>query len=64
MTVNGTETELAEGTTVLAYLESQGLPQDVVVVELNGDILPGESFGKAALAQGDTVEILRFVGGG
>ena len=64
VTVNGTDVELADGTTISAYLEQRELPSDVVVVELNGDIVPGGSFDRTLFAQGDCVEILRFVGGG
>lgn len=64
ITINGTATELPSGTTVLSLLESKGLDPATVVAELNQSIVPGEQFASTALADGDTLEIVRFVGGG
>ena len=36
----------------------------VVVAEVNGSIVTRERFGSKPLAAGDTVELVRFVGGG
>ncbi|QJB54917.1 sulfur carrier protein ThiS [Pseudodesulfovibrio sp. zrk46] len=64
ITVNGKETEVAEGLSVLGLLESKGIAPDTVVVELNRDIVTGENFGTTMINDGDHLEVLRFVGGG
>lgn len=63
-TLNGKETKLDEGLTVLALLESKGLVPDTVVVELNKEIIPADTFSTTTLNDGDHLEVLRFVGGG
>lgn len=62
--VNGKEMDVASGTTVAELLAEKGIKPETVVVERNGDILPGAEFASATLADGDHLEVLRFVGGG
>jgi thiamine biosynthesis protein ThiS len=62
--VNGSEWPLAEGVTVARLLSAMGLQPGMTVVELNGRVLRRSEFGACGLADGDRVEIVRFVGGG
>lgn len=62
--LNGKETEIDDGMTVAAFLESREITAESVVVELNREIVPSESFDNTALNDGDHLEVLRFVGGG
>lgn len=64
ITVNGAEKRVAEATTVLQLLESMGLDAKKVVVERCGTILEREEYGRVTLCDGDTLEVVRFVGGG
>ena len=61
--INGKE-ENAAGLSVTDYLRQAGFSPDVVVVERNLEIIPREARERTILADGDSVEILRFVGGG
>ena len=63
VTINGKQEEAA-GMTILAYLQQEGYVPERVVVERNLDIIPRESLDNTFLKDGDSVEILRFVGGG
>ena len=63
VTINGKQEEAA-GMTILAYLEEAGYSPDRVVVEKNLEIIPREALGAILLEDGDSVEVLRFVGGG
>ncbi len=63
VTINGKQ-EKAAGMSVLAYLQSAGYSPDKVVVERNLEIIPRDQLGVVVFEEGDTVEILRFVGGG
>ena len=62
--VNGEMLEIAEGTTVAAFLKEHGYPDKMIAVECNGAIVPRSTWEEAILKDGDTVEVVRFVGGG
>ncbi len=62
--VNGTASDVAEDSTLLAYIRSLGLDENTVVAELNGDIIGKQAFGETRLRRHDRLELLHFVGGG
>ncbi|MGL1863894.1 MAG: sulfur carrier protein ThiS [Pseudodesulfovibrio sp.] len=62
--INGKETEIVDGLSVLGLLESRQLTPETVVIELNKDIVSSDVFGSTLLNDGDHLEVLRFVGGG
>jgi len=62
--LNGGETTLPDGATVVALLESNRLQPARVAVELNGRVLPRTEYHRVVLAEGDVVEVVQFVGGG
>ena len=64
LTVNGEQHEAAGGATVSSLLEALGLQADATVVEHNGVIVERAAYGSTSLADGDTLELVRFVGGG
>lgn len=61
--ING-KRESGEFSTILALLEARGHAPQAVVVELNGEILPRTAYAERSLADGDSLEIVQFVGGG
>jgi sulfur carrier protein len=62
--VNGEKRELADGASVVALLEALGLGATLVAVERNGAIVPRAQHAATALADGDKLEVVHFVGGG
>jgi thiazole synthase len=64
VTVNGELRTTAPGTTVAALLTAMGIDPARVAVERNQDVVPRRTWSEAALADGDRVEIVAFVGGG
>ena len=64
VTINGKPTEAATGSTIQNLLDQLRLDCQQVVVERNRDIVPRQRFGEQFLADGDTLEIVHFVGGG
>lgn len=61
--INGNDIEIA-GKTVSEYLTSESYKMERIVVELNGSIVPKTEYEKTVLKDGDTVEVVSFVGGG
>lgn len=62
--LNGKERDLERGHTVRSLLESLDLHPGMVVVELNRDILERDSYADVDVTEGDTLELVHFVGGG
>lgn len=61
--INGNDIA-ADGKTVAEYLESENYRMERIVVEINGNIIPKNSYTETLLKDGDTVEVVSFVGGG
>lgn len=62
--VNGKRIGLEQPTPLLRYLEQLGVNPRAVAVEHNGEIVPRAAYKAVTLQEGDTVEIVRMVGGG
>lgn len=61
--VNGKELDLA-GKTVEEYLEGTDYDRKRIAVERNGEIVPRAQYGVTVLSEGDSLEVVSFVGGG
>ena len=65
LTLNGEEADVRDSITVIDLLTEQDVKfPEMVSVELNGQILKRPEFGSTALADGDKLEFLYFMGGG
>ena len=64
LTVNGTAMDFSVPLQVAELLAKLGLDAARVAVELNQEILPRDRFTDTALSEGDSLEIVQFVGGG
>lgn len=64
VTINGRKLELPGPMRLTDYLESKGLTNRPIAVAVNGNVLRREEFASATLTDGDTLEIVRPVGGG
>ncbi|HMD67801.1 MAG TPA: sulfur carrier protein ThiS, partial [Chitinivibrionales bacterium] len=64
VTVNGNNETIDTGMSLERLLASRAINPQAVVVEVNFDIVPRGRLASVTLKEGDTVEILRFVGGG
>ena len=62
--LNGKEREIGGGHTVRSLLRELELEPAMVVVELNRDILERDSYEDVPVRDGDTIELVHFVGGG
>ena len=61
--INGEELNIA-GKTVAEYLATTIYDSKRIAVECNGDIVPKAQYGETVLKDGDSVEVVSFVGGG
>ena len=64
VTINGEKRALPAAQTIEGLLESLGVDVRKVAVELNLEIVPRSAYGDTAVAEGDRLEIVHFIGGG
>ena len=64
VTVNGEPRSIATGSSIVAMLESLGLDPRKIAVEHNGEVVPRSTLGGVEVKDGDSFEIVHFVGGG
>ena len=65
LTVNGDRRDVPRGSTLAGLLRSLALDPRMIVVEHNRVILRDhDAFGDVPLRDGDTLELVHFVGGG
>jgi thiamine biosynthesis protein ThiS len=64
ITVNGESRQVPGPASVADLLRHLGLDPRTIVVELNREIVRRPRLSETTLADGDTVELVHFVGGG
>ena len=64
LTVNGEERAFADIAHVADLVAALGLDGRKVAVERNLEIVPRSTYSRVALADGDRIEIVHFIGGG
>jgi thiamine biosynthesis protein ThiS len=62
--LNGEERDFPGLTTIAALVEALGLDRRKVAVERNLEIVPRSAYQVTAVADGDRIEIVHFIGGG
>lgn len=61
--VNGESLDIA-GITITEYLATTDYDPKRIAVERNGDIVPKAQYSETILMDGDSIEVVSFVGGG
>ena len=61
--VNGEELDIS-GKTLAEYLATTNYDMKRIATELNGDIVPKATYAETVIKNGDSIEIVSFVGGG
>lgn len=64
MKVNGREMTVESGQSLLIFLEANQFDTAALAVARNGDIVPKANYNQVILSDDDTLELVRFVGGG
>lgn len=62
--INGKAIPLPEGLSLADYLRQEGYRFNLIAVEYNGAIVSKGEYENTRLTNGDTLEIVNFVGGG
>ena len=62
--INGETMEAGEACTLDVLLDLLGVKRQGIAVELNREIVPKRLHAETRLSDGDSVEIVRMVGGG
>lgn len=62
--VNGREEALPGRCSVREYLVRKGARPETVAVELNLNVIEKARYAETYLAEGDVLEVVKFVGGG
>ena len=63
--VNDEAQDVALPVSVLELLKANNVQSpDMVAVQINGEIVPADTFATRQVAEGDTVDFLFFMGGG
>ena len=64
ITLNGEPREVGDGQSVASLLADLGIPAERVAVELNVAVVDRQTFPGTPLRDGDSVEVIGFIGGG
>jgi len=64
VTVNDEPRTLPAGATVADLVAGLGLGPRRIAIEVNREIIPRSTYDSTSLHDGDTVEVIHFVGGG
>lgn len=62
--VNGAEEEYTAAMTVMEYVTAKGYRTNRIAVERNGEIVPKSAYDNTVIQDGDSLEVVSFVGGG
>lgn len=62
--INGKEQSFGDSLTLAQLIEQLGMKGDRVAAELNRDIVSRTVWAETSLKDGDSLEIVHFVGGG
>ena len=64
ITCNGETKKITQGTTLVSFIAAMELNPDTVVAECDGRIIKKDEYDTFVLADGNVLELVRFVGGG
>jgi sulfur carrier protein len=64
VSLNGEHRSIAAGSSIASMLAAMGIDSRKVAVEHNLEVVPRSTLGDVAVNDGDSFEIVHFVGGG
>ena len=64
LTINGEEQEFPDATPLSEYVSSLGVNMKMIAIAYNGEVLRRDEWAEVTLSDGDSLEVVRAVGGG
>ena len=64
ITINGEEQEFPDTTSLTKYVSSLGVNPKMIAIAYNGEVLRRDEWADITLSDGDSLEVVRAVGGG
>ena len=64
VTINGKDHELPEPTPVSEYVATLGVEPKMIAIAHNGEVLRRDEWADVIVSDGDSLEVVRAVGGG
>ena len=64
VTINGEGQEFSEATPLTEYVSTLGVNPKMIAIAYNGEVLRRDEWDEVTLTDGDTLEVVRAVGGG
>ena len=62
--INGSVNDIQDNSSIKDVLTARKLPEDILIIEVNGEIIKREKWESCILRPQDTIEIIRIIGGG
>ena len=62
--LNGETREIGDGSSMAELVDSLGLVQKRIAVEVNGAVVSRDHWPQTIINEGDSIELVHFVGGG
>jgi thiamine biosynthesis protein ThiS len=64
ITLNGKPHEIEKAAPLVEFLAALGVDRRLIAVAHNGDVIPRDRYDGVRIDDGDTIEVVRMVGGG
>lgn len=62
--INGKEENIPDKISISDLLETKGIRQEVVTIEVNGQIIEKKQYPQITIKEGDIIEFIFYMGGG
>lgn len=62
--INGMESEVIDNVTIQGLLSARNMTISAIIIELNGTIIVRDLWETTTLNSGDSLEVIRMIGGG
>jgi thiamine biosynthesis protein ThiS len=64
VTINGKESDILPDSTIQDLIRAKNLPEKIIIVDLNGNIINPEDWSNTYLRPDDDLELIQIIAGG